>query len=37
MLAIRLFLLAVEEYYGVITDGNKVCCDNKGALYTFTK
>ena len=37
MLAIRLFLLAVEEYYGVITDGNKVCCDNKGALYTFAK
>ena len=37
MLAIRLFLLAAEEYYGVITDGNKVCCDNKGALYTFAK
>ena len=37
MLAIRLFLLAVEEYYGVITSGNDVCCDNKGALYTFAK
>ena len=37
MLAIRLFLLAVEEYYGAITHGNKVCCNNKGALYTFAK
>ena len=37
MLAIRLFLLAAEEYYGVISDGNKVCCNNKGALYTFAK
>ena len=37
MLAIRLFLLAVEEYYGVITVDNKICCDNKGALFTFEK
>ena len=37
MLAIRLILLAVEEYYGVVSDGNNVCCDNKGALYTFAK
>ena len=37
MLAIWLFLLAAEEYYGVISDGNKVCCNNKGALYTFAK
>ena len=37
MLAIRLFLLAVEEYCGVITEDNKICCDNKGALFTFEK
>ena len=37
MLAIRLFLLAVEEYCGAITKDNKICCDNKGALFTFEK
>merc|ERR1711983_606585 len=37
MLAIRLLLLAVEEYCGEITKGNKICCDNKGALVTFEK
>ena len=37
MLAIRLFLLAVEEYCGVITEDNKICCDNKGTLFTFEK
>ena len=37
MLAIRLFLLAVEEYHGVITKDNRICCDNKGALVTFEK
>ena len=29
MLAIRLFLLAVEEYYGAVTEGNDVCCDSR--------
>ena len=37
MLAIRLFLLAVEEYHNTISDGNEVCCDNKWALFTFEK
>ena len=37
MLAIRLFLLAVEEYCREITKDNKICCDNKGALFTFKK
>ena len=37
MLAIRLFLLAVEEYYGAVTEGNNVCCDSKSALFTFEK
>ena len=37
MLAIRLFLLAAEEYHNTISYGNKVCCDNKGALFTFEK
>ena len=37
LLAIRLFLLAVEEYYGVTTDGSGLVCDNKAALYTFGK
>ena len=37
MLAIRLFLLAVEEYHNAISDGNEVWCDNKGALFTFAK
>ena len=25
------------ESVDVISDSNKVCCDNKGALYTFAK
>ena len=37
LLAIRLFLLAIEEYYGVASDGNGLVCDNKAALYTFAK
>ena len=37
MLAIQLFLLAVEEYYGAITTSNDICCNNKGALYTFAR
>ena len=37
MLAIQLLFLAVEEYYRVMSDGNDVCCDSKGALYTFEK
>ena len=40
MLAVRVFLLAAEEYYRAsIKDqtGNSVSCDNMGALYTFTK
>jgi len=37
MLAIRLLLLAVEEYCGEITKDNRICCDNKGALVTFEK
>ena len=37
MLAIRLFLLAVEEFYSAVTTSNDICCDNKGALYTFER
>merc|ERR1711923_410714 len=39
MLAICLFLLAVEEYFGAITKAkdNRICCDNKGAIFTFEK
>ena len=37
MLAIRLFLLAVEEFYGTISTSNDICCNNKGALYTFER
>ena len=37
MLAIRLFLLAVEEYYGAVTEGNDIYCDSKSALFTFEK
>ena len=37
LLAIQLFLLAIEEYYGVASDGNGLVCDNKAALYTFAK
>jgi len=37
MLAIRLFLLAVEEFYQVDSTDNSICCDNLGALFTFGK
>ena len=37
MLAIKLFLLAIEEYYQVVSSDNEICCDNKGALFTFGK
>ena len=37
MLSIQLFLLVVKEYHNTIPDGNEVCCDNKGALFTFEK
>ena len=40
MLAIRVFLLAVESFYGATAPGhinNKVSCDNKSALFTFEK
>ena len=37
MLAIRLFLLAVGGYHDTISDGNEVCCDNKGDLFTSGK
>ena len=40
MLAVWVFLLAVEEYFhksGMVGEGNKVSCDNKGALTTLEK
>ena len=40
MLAVRVFLLALEEYFhqcGKVGEGNKVSCDKKGALTTFDK
>ena len=40
MLAVRVFLLAAEEYYRASTTdqrGNLVSCDNMGALHTFAK
>ena len=40
MLAVRVFLLAIEEYYQQASGaakGNKVSCDNKGVLFTFDK
>lgn len=37
ILPIRLFLLAVEEFYGTVTTSNNICCDNKGALYIFER
>ena len=39
MLAIRVFLLAAESFYGAATSehANKVSCDNKSALHTFEK
>ena len=35
MLAIHLFLLAIEEYYGMPPASSNIHCDNKGAIYTF--
>ena len=35
MLAIHLFLLAIEEHYMVEGDKNQIFCDNLGAIYTF--
>ena len=37
MLAIHLFLLAVEESGGLEGGAAEVHCDNKGAIYTFDK
>ena len=40
MLAVRAFLLAVEEYFwqhDKVGEGNRVSCDNKEALTTFGK
>ena len=40
ILVVRVFLLAVEEYYGQMSDasaGDNAACDNKGALFTFAK
>ena len=37
MLAIHLFLLAVEERGGLDGGTAEVHCDNKGAIYTFDK
>ena len=40
MLAIRVFLLAVESFYGATAPehiNNRVSCDNKSALFTFEK
>ena len=36
MLAIRLLLLAVEEYHNSYGDGTRIYCDNKSALFTFS-
>ena len=35
ILAICLFLLAIEEFYGEVTTSNNIYCNNKGVLYTF--
>ena len=40
MLAIRVFLLAVESFYEAAAaeqETSKVLCDNKSALHTFAK
>ena len=37
MLAIRLFLLAVEEYHEVVSSGTQAYCDCKGVITTFEK
>ena len=34
MLAIHLFLLAIEEYYNVQGNNSKIYCDNKGTIFT---
>ena len=37
---VRVFLLAVEEYFqqhDKVEEGDRVSCDNKGALATFDK
>ena len=34
MLAIHLFLLALEEYYELSPGSSNIYCDNKGAIYT---
>ena len=35
MLAIMLFLLAVEEYHEVVSSGTQAYCDCKGVITTF--
>ena len=37
MLAIHLLLHAVKTFYHSSGDGTKIYCDNKGAIYTFSK
>ena len=37
MLAIHLLLHAVEQFYHSAGEGNAIYCDNKGAIYTFSK
>ena len=37
MLAIHLILHAVEQFYHSEGKGNAIYCDNKGAIYTFSK
>ena len=37
MLAIRLLLLAIEEYFDAVTEGNTSFCDNMGVIHTFDK
>lgn len=37
MLALRLLLLAIEEYCKAISDGNENFCDNKGVIHPFEK
>ena len=37
MLAIRLLLLAIEEYFDAVTEGNTSFCDNMGVIHTFEK
>ena len=37
MLAIHIFLHAVEKYFHAHGGSNSIYCDNKGAIYTFAK